>query len=195
MNVDGLIVPRSGWKRLYSRLIEKIEVDLKSVTFSTEIPLPPQEDYIENIRDDHPGINFATALPMKYQESCNKYLLRHVRSTKELRDQYILSIPDTGASYSHHNSRPSTQWNEVAAKKWMSCVDELIQSLCVLGFLASGPGGRGEEWASMLAMNEPNGRRSVFWTLKGLCFMTGYCKVIQSLLPAQCLISFARPIT
>ena len=195
LNVDGLMVPLSGWKKLYTETIEKIKVDLKSVTFSLELPLPAQEDCVENICGDLPGVNFATALPVQFRESHKQYLLRHVRSTKELRDRFVLSTPDTGASYSHRNSTPSTQWNAVAAKKWMSHVDELIRSLCVLGFLASGPGGRGEEWASMLAMNEQNGLRSVFCTMKGLCFMTGYSKVIQSLLHAQCLIPFTRRIT
>lgn len=71
----------------------------------------------------------------------------------------------------------------------MNHVDRLIQSFCVLGFLSSRPGLRGEEWASMLAMNEQNGSCSAFWTMKGLCFMTGYNKVIQSLLHVHCLIS------
>ena len=62
-------------------------------------------------------------------------------------------------------------------------------ALCVcLDSYLVGLGGRGEEWVSLLGMNESNGHHSVFWTNKGLCFMSGYQKVIQSLLHTCCLI-------
>ena len=186
LTVDGLRVPWSGWNRLYTTLIERIKRDLKLVTFSTQLTLPPREAYIENMRDDRPGVNFATTLPEPYAANCNNHLLKHVLSTKSLRDDFILPefLPEPLPE-----SPPESiiQWNQVAGKEWMDQVDKLICSLCTLGYLCSGPGGRGEEWASMLGMNEQNGSRCVFWTTRGLCFMTGYSKVIQFL--ASCPLS------
>jgi len=175
VTVEGLAIPWSGWKKLYTKLIERIKVDLEFVTFSAPLALPPQDAYIENLRDERTGINFAQTLPKQY-EHCKTYLMEHVLRTRELRDRYVLP-------------EPVNEWNRVAAKEWMDRVDQLIESFCVLGHLASGPGGRGTEWVSMLAMNDQNGSRSVFWTIKGLCFMTGYSKVFQFLLYAHCLIS------
>lgn len=175
LNVEGLRVPWSGWHKLYAKLIERIKDDLEFVTFSTRPSLPPRAAYIENIRDDRPGVNFAKTLPEEYQRY-DRYLLEHVLSQAELRDRYVLPGPGR-----------DVRWNQEAARGWMDQVDKLNKSLCVLGFLSSGPGMRGEEWASMLAMNEQNGSRSVFWTMKGLCFMQGYSKVIWSILHAHCL--------
>ena len=111
-----------------------------------------------------------------YQQYSKQYLLEHVLSDAKLQSHYVLP-------------GPGIEWDKVAGQEWMDCIDKLIQSLCVLGFLYSGPGLRGEEWAPMLAMSEQNGSCSVFWTMKGLCFMTGYSKVIQALLHAHWLIS------
>ena len=167
LTVGGLTVPSSGWGMLYTKLIRRIKADLKLVTFSAPLDLPHQADLIEDIANTSPFSNFATTLPATFKVDCKRYLLSHVLKTDELRARFLLP-----------HSCSNRQWNEVAAREWMSQCDRLIRSLCVLGYLSGGPGSRGEEWASLLGMNEPNGSRSVFWTTKGLCFLTGYSKVI-----------------
>jgi len=93
-------------------------------------------------------------------------LLKHVLTKRGLRDEWVASKHDG-----------EVQWNRPIAKRWMSKVDKLAGDLCLLGFLSSGPSGRGTEWAAMLAMNDQITNRSVYWTIKGLCFLDGYGKV------------------
>jgi hypothetical protein len=163
--VEGLKVKWSQWNGLYEALISRIQRQLEDITFSMPLPLPPSHVYIESPNDSRPGVNFATTLPEEHRHMRQK-LLKHVLTKRGLRDEWVVSS---------HNGE--VQWNRPIAERWMSKVDRLAGDLCLLGFLSSGPSGRGTEWAAMLAMNDQISNRSVYWTIKGLCFLDGYSKV------------------
>ena len=173
--IDRAKVQWSQWNKLYAALINRIQTKLEALTFLTPLDLPQPDIYMENRNDSRPGVNFATTLPKKYQ-NIRDQLLKHVLTPGDLRDKWVLS-----------GSGPQVKWNQVVAEEWMSMVDKLAGDLCLLGFLASGPSARGKEWVAMLAMNDQNSNRSVYWTIKGLCFMYGYNKVC-------CVLSACSPL-
>jgi hypothetical protein len=102
--------------------------------------------------------------------------MRHVLNNTYLKPKWTLSI-----------CGPQVQWNKVVAEEWRCEVDKLAGDLCLLGFLASGPGGQGKEWVGMLAMNDQNDSQSVYWNMEGPYFLDSYIKVSCLFF---CLLSF-----
>lgn len=166
MTISGKRIYTKSWPNLHRIIFEDLERRIERVTWNMELPTIPTDGVNDHIDSMKHGYSFLSQLQSNYPRLFN-HSLQHILSTTDLRERFITS----------ETTEDNLVWNRLEVTKWLNEVDKMVAVLSVLGFMTSGPGGRGTEWTTALLYNFQNYKRTVFFTPHGLAFLPGYAKV------------------